>query len=108
MRANKEELDLLRSGIAHDVDIERSHQIDERYRLALEYEDVDRPPIVVQPEFGRSFTLPEPWSGFRRYSHRESFDDPAAMMQNMLLDRVVPGLIIGDDSPLAIRNDHGM
>jgi hypothetical protein len=29
------------------------------------------------------------------------------MMQNMLLDRVVPGLILKDDSPLAIRNDHG-
>ena len=29
------------------------------------------------------------------------------MMQNMLLDRVLPGLILKDDSALAIRNDHG-
>jgi len=107
MAANEKELEQLLSEISVRLDPERCREVDERYRRALAYEQTDRPPLVVQPEFGRSFALPEPWSAFRRYSYRESFDDPAAMMQNMLLDRVVPGLIIGDDSPLAIRNDHG-
>ena len=29
------------------------------------------------------------------------------MLQNMLLERVVPGVLLQDDNPLAIRNDHG-
>ncbi|MCL5104772.1 MAG: hypothetical protein M1133_11755 [Armatimonadetes bacterium] len=105
--SDERELDLLLSEIAIRVDMGICHGVDERYRRALTYEEVDRPPLVVQPEFGHSFDLPEPWNKFRRYSYREGFDDPAAMMQNMLLARVVPGLVLGDDSPLAIRNDHG-
>lgn len=34
---------------------------------------------------------------------REAFDRPEAMLQNMLLDRVLPGLLLKDDNPLAIR-----
>ena len=51
--------------------------------------------------------LPAPWDRFRRYAYREAFHDPAAMLQNELLGSVVPGLVIQDDSPLAIRNNHG-
>jgi len=104
---DERQLDLLLSEIAGRVDLARHRSVDERYRRALAWEKVDRPPLVVQPAFGHAFDLPEPWNCFRRYTYREAFDDPAAMMQNMLLDRVVPGLILDDDSPLAIRNDHG-
>ena len=81
--------------------------MDERYRRALSCDQIDRPPLVVQAAFGETLKLPEPWDGFRGYSYRQAFDDPAAMMQNMLLARVVTGLILKDDNPLAIRNDHG-
>ena len=107
MPAREHELDRLLTEIAARLDPARCRAVDERYRRALAYEEVDRPPLVVQPAFGKVLDLPEPWSGFYRYGYREAFDDPAAMLQNMLLDRVVPGLILGDDSPLAIRNDHG-
>jgi len=29
------------------------------------------------------------------------------MLQNMLLDRIVPAVILRDDNPMAIRNGHG-
>ena len=89
------------------IDPGHCDEVDRRYRRALSYEDVDRPPLVIQPGFAKRWTLPQPWDKFRRYTYREGFEHPAAMMQNMLLDRVAPGLLIKDDSPLAIRNDHG-
>ncbi|MHB0913162.1 MAG: hypothetical protein ACYC2Y_06920 [Armatimonadota bacterium] len=101
------ELDHLLELIAEHIDPEHCRKVDERYRRALRYEEVDTPPLVVQAAFGETLELPEPWHEFKGYTYREAFDDPAAMMQNMLLARVVPGLILKDDNPLAIRNDHG-
>ncbi len=89
------------------IDIEHCLEVDERYRRSLNYEAVDRPPLVVQPPFGGTLVLPEPWNEFGHYSYAETFVNPSAMMQNMLLDRVVPGVILGDDSPLCIRGNHG-
>lgn len=103
----KNELDALLERITQHIDPAHCRAVDIRYRRALACEAVDRPPLVVQAAFGRTMELPAPWNAFRRYSYREAFDDPATMMQNMLLARVVPGLILKDDSPLAIRNDHG-
>lgn len=68
---------------------------------------IDRPPLVIQAKFGSTLKLPPPWDKFTRYTYRETFDDPVAMLQNMLLDRVVTGVLLQDDNPLAIRNNHG-
>jgi len=103
----EEELDQLLEFVARHVDADHCRKVDERYRNVLSCEEVDRPPLVVQAEFGQTLNLPSPWGSFQSYSYREAFDNPAAMMQNMLLARVVPGLILEDDNPLAIRNDHG-
>jgi hypothetical protein len=101
------ELDLLLRLIADRVDPDHCRAVDERYRRALRWEEVDRPPLVVQGAFGSTLALPEPWDRFRHHRYAESFDNPAAMLQDMLLERVVPGLILKDDNPLAVRDDHG-
>jgi hypothetical protein len=102
-----DELELLLKLVAEHVDIDHCREVDERYQRAFTYEDVDRPPLVVQADFGEELELPAPWDRFKRYTYRESFENPAAMLQNQLLNRVVPGLLLKDDNPLAIRNDHG-
>lgn len=107
MSADRVQLTDLLELIEAQIDLEHCREVDERYRAALSCEEVDRPPLVCQRESGTRWQLPEPWNRFRHYTYREAFDDPCAMMQKMLLDRVVPGLILNDDNPLAIRNDHG-
>ena len=101
-------LDQLLRLVADHVDLHHCRRVDERYRRALSWEEVDAPPLVVQAGFGSVIPLPEPWSRFRHYPYRETFAQPAAMLQNMLLERVVPGLILKDDNPLAVRNNHGV
>jgi hypothetical protein len=101
------ELELLLNLVADHVDLDHCREVDERYQRALAYEAVDRPPLVVQADFGAELGLPEPWNRFKRYSYRESFENPAAMLQNQILSRVVSGQILKDDNPLAIRADHG-
>lgn len=105
--ADMKQLDELLNLIEERVNLKHCRKVDERYRKALSYKPVDRPPLVIQSAFGKSWTLPKPWDKFNRFTYRQAFDEPAAMLQNMLLDRVVPGLILEDDNPLAIRNDHG-
>jgi len=73
--------------------------VDARYRSAMNFERVDRPPLVVKCE--------EHPLGLKPFPYRQAFDDPAKMMFNQLLTRVVPGLEFQDDSPLAVRTDHG-
>lgn len=89
------------------IDPQHWAEVDSRYRQALGYQNMDRPPLVIQAAFGKTLDLPSPWNEFSRYTYRETFNDPAAMLQNMLLDRVVPGVLLKDDNPLAIRNNHG-
>jgi len=108
MNEAERELDHLLRIVADHVDLDHCRRVDERYRRALGWEEVDAPPLVVQAGFGSVIPLPEPWSRFRHYSYRETFAQPAAMLQNMLLERVVPGLILKDDNPLAVRNNHGV
>lgn len=107
MAADEHELDELLARIDAAVDPEHLHQVDARYRRALTWQTVDRPPLVIQSAFAKHWVLPAPWDRFQTYPHRQVFTDPAAMMQNQLLDYVVPGLLLHDDNPLAIRNDHG-
>lgn len=103
----EKELDRLLALLEENIDLKHCRKVDERYRKALKYMDVDRAPVVVQAEFGKTLELPAPWNEFKRYSYQEAFESPSAMMQNMLLNRVVPGVLLKDDNPLAIRNDHG-
>ena len=107
MRNEERELERLLKLLEDHIDREHCLEVDERYRMDLQYNNVDRPPLVIQSEFGKALELPSPWKEFRRYSYREAFESPSAMLQNMLLNRVVPGVLLQDDSPLAIRNDHG-
>jgi len=107
MRGEEQELDRLLGLIDQHVDLEHCRKVDERYRLTLDCKDVDRPPLVVQVGLGPGIGLPAPWDEFRHYGYREAFDSPVKMLQNMLLNRVVPGVFLKDDSPLAVRNDHG-
>ncbi|MAE63437.1 MAG: hypothetical protein CMJ18_04125 [Phycisphaeraceae bacterium] len=100
-------LDGLLELIAEHLDDHRCRDRDARYRSALAFEPIDHPPLVARAPFPKHWTVPPPWSAFERYPYSVAFHDPVAMMQNQLLDYVVPGLVIGDDSPLAIRNDHG-
>ena len=99
----KELLDLVEA----NIDPEHCERVDQRYRRALAYEDVDWAPLLIRSPFAGQFSLPAPWDKFNRYPYSEAFCSPAAMLQNQLLGQVVPGLVIRDDNPLAIRNDHG-
>lgn len=101
------QLDRLLELVERQIDLDHCEAVDKRYRAALSWQEVDRPPLVVQAPFGGALGLPGPWDGFRRYTYRETFESPVAMLQNMLLDRVVSGLLLKDDNPLAIRNNHG-
>lgn len=107
MTSKESELDELLELIGAHVDIRHCREVDERYTLALAGEEVDRPPLVVKAHYPAKLALPHPWERFRQYTYSEAFDDPVAMMQNELLASVVPGLLLKDDSPSAIRNNHG-
>jgi len=107
MAADFTQLDRLLDLIERHIDLEHCAQVDARYRRALTGAATDRPPLIVQADWAESWALPRPWSDFEHYAARETYDDPIAMMQNDLLERVVPGLILKDDNPLAIRNNHG-
>jgi hypothetical protein len=106
-RPSEIELDRLLTLIDDHVDLDHCHEVDERYRRALKCEEVDRPPLIVQPPFGGEIDFPAPWDEFRLCPYRQAFDDPVAMLRNELLNNVVPGVLLGDDNPLAIRNNHG-
>lgn len=103
----EQELDRLLNMVGENVDRAHLQAVDERYRKSLACQVVDAPPLVVGVAYPNHFDLPSPWDEFRRYSYREAFNDPAAMLQNQILSVVVPSLLIKDDNPLAVRNDHG-
>ncbi len=107
MNQTERELDRLLGLIAEQIAPVHQRAVDERYRAALSWEEVDRPPLVIQGAFGSSLPLPEPWDAFCHHPYAETFGKPPAMLQNMLLERVVPGLILRDDNPLAVRDNHG-
>ena len=107
MTADIKQLNQLLGFVEEHIDLDHCEQVAARYRRSLAGESTDRPPLVVDAQWGSNWKLPPPWDRFENYPFRQAFEDPIAMMQNALLDRVVPGLILKDDSPLAIRNNHG-
>lgn len=107
MTGQERQLDQILGLIAERIDLDHCRRVDERYKSSLSWQEVDHPPLVVMPAFGAAIALPEPWGAFKRYSYAQTFHSPCAMLVNMLLDRVVPGVLLKDDNPLSIRNNHG-
>jgi hypothetical protein len=107
MTAQIGQLERLLQRIDEHIDLDHCDQVDARHRRALGGEATDRPPLIVQAQWDGNWRLPEPWDRFEHYRDHQAYRDPIAMMQNLLLERVVPGLILKDDNPLAIRNNHG-
>lgn len=107
MHVDEAELDRLLQLIAAHLDPDRCAAADERYRRTMAGLEPDRPPLVVGATFPASLALPAPWDRFRRYPYHVAFKQPLAMLQNQLLSMVATPLALGDDGPLAIRNDHG-
>ena len=103
----KKQLNQLLELIEQNIDVEHCKNVDKCYRQCLSYEEVESPPLIMSTEFGHAWKLLAPWNKFQTYGYYESFHNPAKMMQNQLLDRVVPGVLLKDDSPLMIRNNHG-
>ena len=86
--------------IEERIDLDHCAEVDDRYKRALSFEPIDKPPLVISCD--------EPVSDFTPFPYSEAFYDPAKMMFNQLLERVALGVILRDDSPLAIRSDHGI
>lgn len=107
MADQERELDRLLTLVEDHIDLDHCREVDQRHLRTLFYEDTDLPPIVIYASFDGELKLPAPFDTFRMYGYKESFDSPAAMLQNELLTCVVPGLLLRDDNPLPIRNNHG-
>ena len=84
-----EQLDRLLEEIEESIDFGQCLEIDQRYRKALNYEQVDRPPLTIGCEQYSMARGP--------VSYQETFDDPAKMMYNELLVRVKFCMEVGDD-----------
>lgn len=86
------------------LDVQALAATRERYRRALDWQPVDRPPLAV------SFPYPSaaPW---QPYPHREEFDDPEKMLVNELLCAfgmsAALNADVGADLPLAVRANFG-
>jgi hypothetical protein len=78
--------------------------IDARFRRALSFEPLDRPPLVV------SYPYP-PGEPLQPVPHREIFADPRAMLYNELLHAFDTSILLrgqmGDDLPLTVRPNFG-
>ncbi len=82
----------------------RQMETDALYRHALDWEPVERPPLVA--------TYPLPGDArFQPYPHRETFDDPEKMLYNELVHAFDTSIALhsglGDDLPLTVRANFG-
>ena len=68
MAIDLKQLNDLLHHIESHIDLEHCDEVDERYRMALAYEDVGRPQLVVQFTFGKNWTLSDLWDKFERYT----------------------------------------
>jgi len=107
MADQEKELDRLLALVEDRIDLDHCRDVHERYLRTLFYEDTDLPPLVILAAFDGEFKFPAPFDTFRTYGYKEAFYNPAAMLQNEILTCVVPGVLLADDSPLPIRNNHG-
>lgn len=99
-----EPLQRLLEHLAEIVDPSRQAEIDERYRRALNYESVDRPPCVVYSP------LPDD-ALFQPYPLGECFADVEKMLFNELVFAFDTSIALrdrlDDDLPLTIRTNYG-
>jgi hypothetical protein len=86
------------------LDSDRQHEIENLYRQTLNWENVDRLPVIV--------TLPTPKElRFAPYPHREVFHDPEKMLFNELAyafnTSIISRDVLDDDLPCTIRANYG-
>jgi hypothetical protein len=99
-----EKLKHLLSDLESRVDPERQHRIIDLHRNALNWEEVERLPLVI--------TFPYPTtSKYYPFPHREIFDNPEKMLFNELVHAFNTSIWlhgeIGDDLPYTIRANFG-
>jgi len=100
----KENLQAVLEHPAAVLDSDRQDQVEERHRRALDWEPVDRLPVIV--------TLPTPEGlPFSPYPHGEMFDSPEKMLFNELAwafnTSIAARDSLGDDLPCTIRANFG-
>jgi len=103
----EERIHELLSLLEERVDLDHCRTVDERYRRAFAFAEIDRPPLQIRAPFGKRLPLPAPWDAFTPYPTREALARPAAMLHNQLLSCAAPGVALRDDNPLAIRHNCG-
>jgi hypothetical protein len=86
------------------LDVGRQAAVAARYQLSLDWQPVDRPPLVI------SYPVPVA-ARFQPFPHREIFDDPEKMLYNELVCGFSTSIAlrseIGDDLPLTVRANFG-
>ena len=73
MTRPEDELSRILRLLDEHIDLAHCRGVDERYRRALAWAPVDRPPLVVQGGFGSAISLPAPWNTFHHYDYGEIF-----------------------------------
>lgn len=99
-----ENLERLLDHLAATLEESRQVEIDQRYRRALDFEPVDRPPwILCSP-------LPDD-APFKPYPHGAIFDNPEKMLFNELVHAFDTSIAlrnrVGDDLPATVRANFG-
>jgi len=85
------------------IDLGHVGQIAARHRAALDYAELDRPPLVCY--------LPYEGEEFTPYPYSEAFDDPAKLMVNELLTgftSIYHAVDLKDDAPYCLRPNLGV
>lgn len=100
---NKKLLELLKR-LENQLDPEVQNRVEQRHQKALNWEPVDKLPLVI--------TYPFPAENkMKPYPHREIFDDPEKMLFNELVHAFDTSILlhseINDDLPYTIRANYG-
>ena len=96
------ELHRLLSYLEERIDLGHARRARARHRRALDYEELDRPPIV--------FYLPYEGEEFHPYPFAEAFDSPAKLAVNELLvgfTSLYHAVDLRDDAPYCLRPNLG-
>ncbi|WP_167616670.1 hypothetical protein [Maribellus sediminis] len=100
---NKRLSELLRS-LEDELNPDLQNKIEERHQRALNWEQVDKLPLVITYPFPAE-------NNIKPFPHREIFDDPEKMLFNELVHAFDSSILmhknIGDDLPYTIRTNFG-
>lgn len=98
------ELRKLLDYLAETLDQRRQAEIEDLHRLVLNWESVERLPLVLSYPLHAN-------APFKPYPHRQIFDDPEKMLYNELVHawdtRIAYHDQVGDDLPCTIRCNYG-